>query len=229
MRPVVYSYPTMTANEVTATQTTTAASQALIINGSLSNIALKNGQGYSPIAAFPGIQRSIQISSTGDISTSTFTISGFDLRATGLLSTTVAGPTGLLIPTHTTIEFNQVVAISVGTLASTPFTVGVGATGSSNWNTLDKFINPFNVSIAVVTGTSQPVTIQDTPNNPNTTSNPTVFNHATLVAVTVNQESNYGYSVNFARAIFVATAVAAATSSATTAAQVTFIQAGNGW
>lgn len=225
MRPIVFSFPTETAVEVCATQTTTATDQALLINGGLSNINV----GRTPIfAAFPGIQRSIQISSTGNISTSTFTISGYDLRATGLLSTTVAGPTGTLIPTHTTIEFNQVTAISVGTLASVPFTIGVGATGSTNWVKTDTFITPFNMAIAVVTGTSQPVTIQDTPNNPNTTSNPAVFSHATLVTVTVNQESNYAYPVPYTRAIFVATAVAAATSSATTAAQITFIQAGSG-
>ncbi len=229
MRPIVFSYPTMTAVEICATQTTTATDQALIINGGLSNIGLKNTQGYSPIAVLPGIQRSIQISSTGNISTSTFTISGFDLRATGLLSTTLAGPTGSVIPSHTTIEFNQVTAISVGTLASIAFTVGVGATGSSNWVEPDNFIQPFSVNVAVITGTSQNITIQDTPQNPNTSSAPTVFNNATLVNVTANQQAVYSFPVNFVRAVFVATVVQAATSSATTAAQVTFQQAGSPW
>lgn len=226
MRQIVFSYPTETAVEVCATQTTTATSQALIINGGLSNIAGLYGVGYNAQAVFPGIQRSIQISSTGNISTSTFTISGYDLLATGLLSTTLAGPTGTVIPTHTTIEFNRVTAISVGTLATIPFTVGVGATGSSNWVMTDKFKNPFNMAISVITGTSQPVTIQDTPNDPNFSTAPTTFNHATLVTVTVNAESNYAYPVNFTRAVFVATAVAAATSSATTPASVYFIQTG---
>lgn len=226
MRQVVFSYPTETAVEVCATQTTTATSQALIINGGLSDISRLYGVGYAGQALFPGIQRSIQISSTGNISTSTFTISGYDLLATGLLSTTLAGPTGTLIPTHTTIEFNRVTSISVGTLATIPFTVGVGATGTSNWIMTDKFKNPFNMSISVVTGTSQPVTIQDTPNDPNVSTAPTTFNHATLVTVTVNAQSNYAYPVNFVRAAFTATAVAAATSSATTAASVFFVQTG---
>lgn len=226
MRQVTFSYPTETAVEVCATQTTTSTDQALKINGGLSNISNLTGWGYVPVAVFPGIQRSIQISSTGNISTSTFTISGYDLLATGLLSTTLAGPTGTVIPTHTTIEFNRITAVSVGTLATIPFTIGVGATGSSNWVMTDKFKNPFNISVGVITGTSQPVTIQDTPNDPNVTSSPTTFNHATLVTVTVNQQSNYAYPVNFTRAVFVATAVAAATSSATTAASVFFIQTG---
>lgn len=226
MRQVTFSYPTETAVEICATQTTTVATSALLINGGLSNISQLNNPGYIPIAVLPGIQRSVQISSTGNISTSTFTISGYDLRATGLLSTTVAGPTGFLIPTHTTIEFNQVTSVVVGTIASSTFTIGVGATGSSNWVQGDTFKNPFNMTVVVVTGTSQPVTIQDTPNNPNFTSSPTVFNHATLVTVTVNQESNYAFPVAFTRAVFTASAVAAATSSATTAASVYFIQTG---
>lgn len=226
MRQVVFNYPTETAVEICATQTTTASGASLLINGGLSNIGKLNSQGYIPVAVMPGIQRSIQISSTGDISTSTFTISGYDLRATGLLSTTVAGPTGILIPTHTTIEFNQVSAVSVGTIASSAFTIGVGATGSTNWLMTDKFKNPFNMAISVITGTSAPVTVQDTPNDPNTNSNPTVFSHATLVTVTANAQSNYAYPVNYTRAVFVATAVAAATSSATTAASVYFIQTG---
>lgn len=225
MRPITFNYPTITAAEICATQTTTATDTAILINGGSSNVAV----GVTPfIATLPGIQRSIQISSTGNISTSTFTISGFDLRATGLLSTTLAGPTGTLIPTHTTIEFNQVTAISVGTLATIPFTVGVGATGSSNWVTADTAVSPFNVTVSVTTGTSQPVTIQDTPQNANTASAPTVFNHATLVTVTVNQESNYAFPVRYTRAVFTATLVAAATSSATTAAQIVFVQAGSG-
>lgn len=225
MRGAVFNYPTMTANEVTATQTTTATDQALLINGSLSNVAV----GRTPfIATFPAIQRSIQISSTGNISTSTFTISGFDMRATGLLSTTLAGPTGTLIPTHTTIEFNQVTAISVGTLATIPFTVGVGATGTSNWYHTDRFLTPFSVNVVVVTGTSQPITIQDTSQNAYTSSAPVTFNFATLTTVTINQEAAYTAPVAFIRAAFTATAVAAATSSATTAGQVTILQAGGG-
>lgn len=226
MRPIVFSYPTETANEVCATQTTTATDQALILNGTLANRTQYLQYGAVPRAVFPGIQRTVQISSTGNISTSTFTITGRDIRGVAF-TTTLAGPTGTVIPTHTTQEFNQVTAISVGTLASVSFTVGVGATGSSNPVEMNTFGNPFNAAITVVTGTSQPITIQDTQDNANDTSvTPTWFNHATLVTVTVNQESNYAFPVRYIRAIFTATAVAAATSSATTAGQVTVVQAG---
>lgn len=225
MRGIVFNYPTMTANEICATQTTTATDQALIINGTLSNI----GQGRTPFAAvFPAIQRSVQISSTGNISTSTFTISGFDCRATGLLTTTIAGPTGLLIPTHTVTEYNRVTAISVGTLASSTFTIGGGATGSTNWVHAERFVTPFSLNCVVVTGTSQPITIQDTSQSAALLPSPVTFNFATLTTVTINQEAAYTAPVVYVRAVFTATLVAAATSSATTAGQVTFLQAGLG-
>lgn len=226
MRPIVISYPTETANEVCATQTTTATDQALILNGSLANRTQYLQTNAVPRAVFTAIQRSVQISSTGNISTSTFTITGRDVRGVAF-TTTLAGPTGLLIPTHTTQEYNQITAISVGTLATIPFTIGVGATGSSNPVETNTFGNPFNMSVTVVTGTSQPITIQDTQDNAADTSvSPVWFSHATLVTVTVNQESNYAFPVRYIRAIFTATAVAAATSSASTAGQVTFVQAG---
>lgn len=227
MRPVSFSFPTETAVEICATQTTTATSQALLINGGLSNIAqINNSNGYIPQAVLPGIARSVQISSTGNISTSTFTITGFDIRNIAV-STTLAGPTGTLIPTHTTQEFNRITAISVGALATIPFTVGVGATGSSAMMMNSYFANPFNMAVTVITGTSQPVTIQDTQDDANdSTVTPTWINNATLVTVVANAESNYAYPVRFVRAIFTATLVSAATSSATTAAKVTFIQAG---
>lgn len=226
MRLITFSYPTETAVEVCATQTTTAASQVLILNGGFSNIAQLNGPTpFVSLVTLPGIQRSIQISSTGNISTSTFTISGRDLRGTAF-TTTLAGPTGTLIPTHTTQEFNTITAISVATLASSSFTIGVGATGSSNWVHGDGFVTPFSMSIAVTTGTSQPVTIQDTPDDANSGLPVNIFSHATLATVTVSAESNYAFPVNYTRAIFTATAVGAATSSATTPASVTFFQAG---
>jgi len=225
VRPIVFSYPTQTAVEVCATQTTTATSEALILNGGLSNFPLKGTQGYSPAVTLPGIQRTVMISCTGNISTSTFTVSGFDTRGVAI-TTSIAGPTGTLIPTVTAYEFNKVTSVSVGTFASIPFTVGVGATGSSNWIRNNVYANPFNMTISVVnTGTSPAVTVQDTPNDVNTTASPSVFSHATLVSVVTSQESNYAYPVNYVRAIFVATN-AAATSSAQAIPQITFIQAG---
>jgi hypothetical protein len=217
MRPVVISFPAPSVNSVCATQTTTSTSQGLILNGSLSNIALNNSQGYSPLVAFPGIQRTVSVTSTGSINTSTFTITGIDTRGVSL-TTTLTGPTGITV--NTTTEFSKVTAISVGTLASSTFTVGTGATGSSIWVQGDTFISPYAVTVAIETATTSPITIQDTPNDVQAAAPTLIFNHATLATVTVSAESNYAYPARFMR--FICTATASATGSS----QVTFIQAG---
>lgn len=228
MRPITFSFPTIATNEICATQTTTATSQALIINGFLSNINILNGQGYSPAAIAVGVQRSVMISSTGNISTATFSITGFDTRATGALTTTIAGPTGTAIPVQTVTEYNKITAITVGALASSTFTVGFGPSGTTNWIRADTFKDPFSMTISVTVSTGTPVTIQDTPDNLNLV-NPSVarvFNHSTLATVTVSAQSNYAVPVNYTRAICTATLNAASGALATSAPVITFIQAG---
>lgn len=217
MRPVVITFPTPSVNAVCATQTTTSTSQEVALDGGLSNIALKNGQGYSPLVVFPGIQRTISITSTGNISTSTFTITGIDTRSVSL-TTTLAGPNGTTV--NTTTEFNKITAVSVGTLASSSFTVGTGATGSSIWVQGDTFAAPYAVTVAVETASSAPITVQDTPNNVQAAAPTAIYNHSTLATVTVSAESNYAFPARFMR--FICTASATATGQS----QVTFIQAG---
>lgn len=221
MREIQFTYPIPVVNSVAATQTTTASNTAIVLNGSLSNIAnIANLYGgyVAQATPGPGIQRTVTITSTGNISTSTFTITGFDLRATGLLSTTVTGPNNATATSGT--EFARVLSITPGTLASSNFTVGFGATGSTQWVTPNRFANPFNMSLTVVTVTSAPVTLQDTPDDVQTNPSPTIFNHATLAGVTVNQESNYAFPVRYTRAVFLATAAA------TGSAVVSFLQTG---
>lgn len=227
MRPVTFSFPTETAAEVCATQTTTATSQALILNGGLSNIGQLNSPagGYVPQVVFPGIQRTVQISSTGNISTSTFTFAGFDIRGVAI-ATSIAGPTGTVIPTKTVSEFNRVTSVSVGTLASVPFTIGGGATGSTNWVHPNSFVSPFSMNISITTGTSQPVMIQDTPDDASAAAPTNIFTNLNFATVVTSTQSAYTTPVNYVRAIFTATLVSAATSSASTAAVVTFLQAG---
>ena len=230
MRPITFSFPTITQNEICATQTTTATDQGLVINGSLSNFNLLNGQGYSPAAIAVGVQRPVAIFSTGNISTSTFTISGFDCRATGLLTTSFIGPTGTATQTQSSTEFNRVTAIRVGTLASISFTVGFGASGSTNWVNLNKFQNPFNVTLSIVTSTGVPITVQDTPLDLNTTvpTAASTFNHTVLATITTSTQSNYQMPVSYVRAICTATLNTAASALATSAPVITIIQAGSG-
>ena len=228
MRPITFSFPTITQNEICATQFTTATDQSLLINGSL---AVVNAKGQYPYALAPGIQRPVAIFSTGNIETSTFTITGYDCRATGLLSTTLIGPTGTATQTQTTTEFNRVVSVTVGAVSLATFTVGFGASGSTNWVNPNKFQDPFNVTISVANvGTGAPITVQDTPLDLNVTAPTAAFtyNHTVLATITTATQSNYQMPVTYMRAIFTATRSTAANSTATVGPSVVFQQAGSG-
>jgi hypothetical protein len=215
MRPVIFSFPTQTVNGVCATQTTTTTDQPLALNGSLSNF----NAGVTPFEAIvaPGIQRAITLTSTGNISTSTFTITGIDTSGYAV-STTLTGPNN---GTATTVaEFFKVTAISVGTIATSAFTVGVGITGTSRWAVVDNFQNPVRMSVAIVTATSAPVTIQHTSDPIATTTTPVAITAAGLSAVTTSTNFSYNENVAAFRAIFIAT------GTATGSANVNFTQSG---
>jgi len=215
MRPVIFSFPTQTVNSVCATQTTTATDQLLVLNGSLSNF----NAGVTPFAVTvaPGIQRSITLTSTGNISSSTFTISGIDTSGYAV-STTLTGPNNA---TATTVaEFFKVTAISVGTIATTAFTAGVGITGTSRWAVVDTFQNPVVVTVAINTATSAPVSIQHTFDPISTSTSPMIIAATGLTSITTSTNLSYSENATAYRAIFIAT------GTATGAAQVNIIQSG---
>ena len=215
MRPVIFSFPTQTVNSVCATQTTTATDQSLVLNGSLSNF----NAGVTPFAVTvaPGIQRSITLTSTGNISSSTFTISGIDTSGYAV-STTLTGPNNA---TATTVaEFFKVTAISVGTIATTAFTAGVGITGTSRWAMVDTFQNPVVVTVAINTVTSAPVSIQHTFDLISTSTSPMIIAATGLTSITTATNLSYNENATAYRAIFIAS------GTATGVAQVNIIQSG---
>ncbi len=226
MRPVSFSFASFQTNVVAATQSwTTATGAYVVLNGSYAKQIQGTTDPSQSVALMPGgVQRTIGVFSTGNLTGTIFLASGIDTNgrvvtasfagASGGSSTaTDAFATGLF-------EFAQLNYLYATSIASSAFTVGIGASGSTRWVTNDTFQDPFNMAIAVITGTGS-VTVQDTPSDVNTTSTPTVFNHATLVSATTNAQSNYAYPVRYVRAIF--TVSPAAT---TPGSSVTFIQAG---
>ena len=215
MRPVIFSFPTQTVNSVCATQTTTATDQSLVLNGSLSNF----NAGVTPFAVTvaPGIQRTITLTSTGNISSSTFTISGIDTSGYAV-STTLTGPNNA---TATTVaEFFKVTAISVGTIATSAFTAGVGITGTSRWAMVDTFQNPVVVTVAINTVTSAPVSIQHTFDPISTSTSPMIIAATGLTSITTSTNLSYNENATAYRAIFIAS------GTATGVAQVNIIQSG---
>lgn len=200
MRPVIYQFSAPSVNSICATQTTTATDQRLQINGSLRDYSALDYQVQQAFVG-SGIQRTITVTSTGNISTSTITITGYDTQGT-LLSTSVTGPNNSTASTVT--EFMQVVQVSVGTLATSPLTVGTGAIGSTRWIQTDTFKTPFAVTVAAnIVATTVVATVQDTPGDPNSSSFATtmIFNHPTLASISASAESNYAYPARFIRSI----------------------------
>ena len=208
MRPVIFSFPTQTVNGVCATQTTTTTDQPLALNGSLSNF----NAGVTPFEAIvaPGIQRAITLTSTGNISTSTFTITGIDTSGYAV-STTLTGPNN---GTATTVaEFFKVTAISVGTIATSAFTVGVGITGTSRWAVLDTFQNPVAVSLAITmnTATTSLVTVQRTFDPISTTTTPVAVTAVGLSEIGTSTSLTYSDNATAYRAIWLASTTATGT------------------
>lgn len=211
MRQISYTYPGPDYNAIAATQSwTTATGSYVVINGDLS-LAIQRtpGQNADRYAVMPGIQRTIGIFSTGNLSAVVFLASGIDTNGR-VVTASFVGPSGGSSTASDafatfTAEFHQVNYLYATAAATSAFTVGTGATGATRWTTMDGFSTPFNVALTVITTTGVTVNVQDTPNNPNVATSPTVFAHATLQTVVANQQSNYAYPVSFVRATFSAT------------------------
>lgn len=220
MRPVVLTFPNPSYSAVSATQSITASAGGFaILNGSLAPVGNLTPSASTPTDAsfykpvvLKGIARPVTIFATSSATAVVFTVIGRDLYG-NVITATITGASGGsssatdAVATTNGVDFNIVTAVKLSASMGN-FTIGTGATGVTNWVPLDQWKNPFNVGIAVVTATIAAVTIQDTPNSPglipnwpNTATAPTVFNHATLVSVTANQESNYAYSVQYVRAV----------------------------
>lgn len=226
MRPVIFSFPAPAYNGIAATQNiTTVTGGYVTLNGSLTNYPQALNQSGGVRATFPGIQRTIGVFSTGNLSAVIFYASGLDLRG-AVITASFAGATGGSSSATdafatANVEFAVVNCLFTTAAATSLFTAGTGATGCTNWVQTDGFIAPFNVAGTVVTGTIAAVTPQSTAGNPNTSSAPTVFNHATGT-VTANTQFSYTTPVPWVR--FVVSTNTASGAGST----LTYQQSGNG-
>ncbi len=205
MRQVSFSFPAPVTNSVAATQSwTTSTGAYVVLNGALSVQPYGTSDPAVRNALFPGIQRTIGVFATGSCTGIIFFASGIDTNGRVVTASFTGASGGSTTATDAfatfTVEFYQVNAIWASSIASTPFTIGTGASGSTRWVTMDKYPDPFAVGVAVITATGT-VSIQDTPNDPNVATSPNIFTHATIALATANAQSNYAYPVNFVRAI----------------------------
>lgn len=204
-RQVTFSYPAADYNSIAATQSILTSTGAyVVINGDLSNYLSQMNQAGGFQATLPGIQRTIGIFSTGNLSAVVFYASGVDTNGRVVTASFAGASGGSSAATDAfatmTAEFHIVNCFFSTAAATSMFTVGTGATGSTRWFQVDNFVSPVNIGGTIDTATHATVTPQNTADNPNTSTAPTTFNHATG-AVTADTQFSYTTPVSFVRYI----------------------------
>jgi hypothetical protein len=159
----------------------------------------------------------VTVTSTGNDSTRTYTITGTNSSGVAM-SETITGPNTTTV--STTRYFKTVTDVSVvggGTVGTVR--VGFGSSGVAPPLVLDIHGRP-DVSLQVVVSGTVTWTIQQTLDNLWDIANPTWFNHpdTNMVAQTINRQGNYAY---------VPSAVRLQITSGTGTATLTVIQSGD--
>lgn len=179
-------------NSISLLQTRVGAG-ALLINGALAQSVTPNDGGTLDFNQF---NRTVTITSTGNLSGVNFTITGtkkFPYDPYKVVTETIAGPNNNTV--STTGLFNRVLSITTSGTVGTAVSVGTGVTGAtSNWCPVGGPGVQFNVGMAVVVTGTINYTVNHTFDdiyNPNIT--PVAFPHDSSVFVnaTASAASNY--------------------------------------
>jgi hypothetical protein len=196
VRPMQITWAAAVTTAVATAQTTAGAGN-LTINGTLLDIPATM-QGVFRAQFARGINRTVSLTSTGNISGVTVTITGKDAEG-NVVSEAIAGPNNTTV--YTTVLFNQVTSVAVNGAVGTAMSVGSGTTGRTRWLMNDYFQKPFHCTVAVdVTGTIN-YTVQDTPDDVQRNASPKAFDHPILVAQSADAESNYAFPARAVRCV----------------------------
>lgn len=216
MRPARFVFSAAATTAVALAQTT-AGSGALILNGTAVGPIQPGLVAFAQFDA--GIDRTVSLTSTGNLSGANITITGLTTNNVAV-SQTIAGPNNNTV--FTTTLFNRVTAVSTDGALATAMSVGSGTTGVTNWYTLDYFQSPVSVGLWLQITATISVTVQLTPDPfTSTAAVPHTFNHAYLTAITSDAASALPYGARGVRALI-------NSSSGSGAAIFTVIQAGAG-
>lgn len=146
--PAVFTWPAANTQAICATQTLGAAG-SLTINGTLAQTIT----GGPPYVIFPGISRTVSLTSTNDLSGVNFTITG---TYRGSVQTqTIAGPNNNTVYTTATYPnfFDSVTSITTNGAAAA-VSVGTGTLGFTHWYNFNYHATyPAISSQVIVTGT----------------------------------------------------------------------------
>ena len=150
MRPIV-----QTRQLDAGVNTSVAQDQQL---GAAGNLTLDGTLVVDGVAQL-GSQRQVRLESSGDISSTNFTITGTD-DSGAVISETLAGPNATTIAT--VLNFSTVTQIAADSAFASDIEVGTNNIGASQTVPLDQYISPFNVSLGVVITGTVNVTVQFT-------------------------------------------------------------------
>lgn len=210
MKPIVKSFTVQAAvNNAVCADQTKATAGALVIDGA-------NASGG--VATFPAAY-AVSVTSDGNDSTRTYTITGTDSVGRAITET-ITGPNATTV--YTTSVFLTVTAVSVGGGGTVgTVRVGFGSFGATAPLPMDYQGRPeFSLQVVVDTSGGTPTwTIQQTLDDVQTNAYPTWFDHpdSDLVTQTINRQGNYA---------FIPAAIRLKVASGTGKATLTVIQAG---
>lgn len=216
MKPVTYNFIAADAAYICASQTTGAAG-ALTINGT--GAELNPTPRVRLSVGSPGFQRVVTITSAGNISSVNFTITGKDVLGNAVTETR-AGPNATTV--STTAEFYEITSVTADAAVSSAATLGIGATGTSQWFVVDYQLTPINIGVqCAVTGTIN-YTVQQTRSDISSGNPPSaqIFSATTagLVGATTSQQGSIYETITASRVLI--------NSSSGGALHVRYLQAG---
>lgn len=193
--PTIYTFASASVAYVCALQTTAGAG-SLTLNGSgvdATSTYLLNNPRMTLTGS--GFDRTISLTSTGNLSGVNFTITGKDIRGAALTETRT-GPNNNTV--YTTAFFYEVDTITVNGAVGTAVSVGIGTTGRSQWYKVDYQLTPVSVGLGVtVSGTDLTWTLVQTMYNVDTAepaANSIINNSDTnLVSQTTSRQGNYAF------------------------------------
>lgn len=183
MRPlkIAFTMAAADADGICLSQTPAAGGvQSLTINGALAAAGV----------ATLDVPRRVSITSAGNDSGRTFTVTGTD-RYGHTQTEAIAGPnTATVIGTK---DFKTVTGVTIDDDSAGAITVGSSDEAATPWIPLDLYRNPVNVSFAVAlsAGASLTYTVQHTLDNPFDGSAIAALNHATIAAQTASKDGSY--------------------------------------
>ena len=165
--------------------------------GGKQQLSVSSGTGSVPAAIFDANRR-VEITSSGDISGVSFTITGL-ARDGQVIQEIISGPNATSVVTNS--DFDQVLLVLLsGTTGANTFTIGTNEQASSEWIRINNLATPTNVAVAAVlsSGAVLNYTVEHTfdSNISPTNTGIVTFNHdnTDLVNASTNQNSNYAFT-----------------------------------